>query len=174
MKEYYLIEEDKKIVNVPIVKDWMKKINPKYLIWGSYHLIPDISTLYVKNEDFIYWGNILFSPFFMMDKSIFDITKLYEPNMGHREVAIINYEKNDMHQYFIPHLKVVDCLSNESIFNTDHSILEKIVLDEKKLEDKEIFQLGSVKNRYVVVSLQILESFLRRGAIISYRELLVK
>lgn len=53
----------------------------------------------------------------------------------------------------------------------DHSELQHIVLDKNKLADKEIFQLDKVSNRYVVVSLRVLESFLRRGAMLWYEEL---
>lgn len=97
--------------------------------------------------------------------------ELYEPNMDYRQIVLIDKKKNKAVQYFMPHLQIVDCLGEGTVFNMDHSELKQIVLDKNKIPDKTIFQLDRVSSRYVVVNLNVLESFLRRGAILQYEEL---
>lgn len=169
--KYYLIREDSRIKTIPHIVNWMAKIDARNLTWGSYHKLPEVITLYVEKNDFTVYPDVLSRPFFMVTKELQKILKLYEPNMGYRQIILIDRKREMAVQYFLPHLQIVDCLGEGTKFNMDHSELQHIVLDTNKLADKEIFQLDKVSNRYVVVSLRVLESFLRRGAMLWYEEL---
>lgn len=169
--KYYLIREDSRIKTIPHIVNWMAKIDARNLTWGSYHKLPEVITLYVEKNDFTVYPDVLSRPFFMITKELQKILKLYEPNMGYRQIILIDRKREMAAQYFLPHLQIVDCLGEGTKFNMNHSELQHIVLDTNKLVDKEIFQLDKVTNRYVVVSLRVLESFLRRGAMLQYEEL---
>lgn len=169
--KYFLIKESERIKNTPHILNWMKKIDEKNLTWGQYHNIPSITTLYAQNSDFTVYPDLLSRPFFMITEKLQSILKLYEPNMDYRQIILIDKNKNITTQYFLPHLQIFDCIGEGTVFNVDHSDFKHIVLDGSKMPDKTIFQLGGVSNRYVVVSLSVLESFLRRGAILYYEEL---
>lgn len=168
---YFIIEEDKKVKNLPHILNWMKTIDARNLKWGSYHKLPEISTLYIQKDDFAVFTDILSRPFFMLSKNLQEIIKLYEPNMGYRQVVLIDYKKECAAQYFLPHLQVIDCLTKDTKFNLDHSMIERAVVEQNKIGEKAIFQLGQVSNRYVVVRFDVLESFLRRGALFQFHEI---
>lgn len=168
---YFIIEEDKSIKNLPHIQNWMKTIDARNLIWGSYHKLPEISTLYVQKDDFAVFADILSRPFFMMKKNLQEIIKIYEPNMGYRQIVLIDFKKESAEQYFLPHLQVIECLTKDTKFNLDHSMIEHAVVEEKKIGEKAIFQLGQVSNRYVVVRFDVLESLLRRGALFQFCEI---
>lgn len=169
--KYYLIKESDQIKNTPHIMNWMKKIDERNITWGRYNKIPKITTLYVQDNNFIVFPDVLSRPFFLITDKLHDILELYEPNMDYRQIVLIDKKKNKAVQYFMPHLQIVDCLGDGTEFNMDHSELKHVVLDKNKMPDKAIFQLDGVTNRHVVVNLNVLESFLRRGAILQYEEL---
>lgn len=169
--KYYLIRESDQIKNTPHIINWMKKIDKRNITWGRYNKIPRVTTLYVEDNNFTVFPDVLSRPFFLITDKLHDILELYEPNMDYRQIVLIDKKKNKAVQYFMPHLQIVDCLGEGTVFNMDHSELKQIVLDKNKIPDKTIFQLDRVSSRYVVVNLNVLESFLRRGAILQYEEL---
>lgn len=169
--KYYLIKESGQIKNTPHIMNWMKKIDERNIVWGKYNKISRITTLYVQDDYSTVFPDVLSRPFFLVTDKLHKILELYEPNMDYRQIVLIDKKRNKAVQYFMPHLQVVDCLGEDTIFNMDHSELKHIVLDKSKMPDKSIFQLDRVSNRYVVVNLNVLESFLRRGAILHYEEI---
>ena len=79
---------------------------------------------------------------------------------------LISEKKNDVFEYFIPHLDEVNCLAAESKINANRTILEKAVIDSECLdEDKYIFNIGNMNARYTVVRSEFAESILKRGAV---------
>lgn len=172
--KYFLITEDKKIVNRPQLINWYSKISPEKLKWGTYHEVSSKTVLYVKKDIDIYFPDILTFPFFMVSKNIKDILSLYEPNMGYRQIILIEREYEKVMQYFIPHLLRVDCLDISSQYSFDHSEVLNAKIDIDKVPDKCIFELDGVSKRQIVVRHDFLESILRRGAIVDFHEVEIK
>lgn len=167
---YFLINEDKKLTERPQLLNWYQKIPEQYLTWGTYHKVPEKTVLYVKENSKLYFPDIMTFPFLMINKKLKSVLDLYEPNMGYRQVILIDKKHEYAAQYFLPHLQKFDCISDKSVFNTDHSYLVKPVLNEENLKDKCIFELAGVKNRHIITRLDFLESVLRRGAVIQFSE----
>lgn len=170
---YFYIGEDKEITNKPQIMNWYKKIDERNLHYGTYHKVPEKIVLYIKSNKETYYPEVISTPFFMISKKIKDIIKLYEPNMGYRQVILIDFDNEKATQYFIPHLKRFDCLTEESKFNKYHSLLTKIVIDSNKVGDSCIFELDNVSDRHIIVRMDFLESMLRRGAMIEFKEVVV-
>ncbi|MGL5085558.1 MAG: hypothetical protein ACRC68_07540, partial [Clostridium sp.] len=80
------------------------------------------------------------------------------------QMVLLDAENGKSELYYLPALDRVDCLLEESKLNLDRSIIEKAVLDYEKIKDLSIFQIDNINSFYTVVRLDILESFLRRGA----------
>lgn len=171
---YFYIEEDKEITNRPQIVNWYNKIDERDLHYGTYHKVSEKTVLYIESSKWTYYPEIISRPFFMISKKIKDILTLYEPNMGYRQVILIDFDNEKATQYFIPHIKRFDCLTEKSVFNKHHSSLKKIVIDSKKVGDCCIFELDNVPDRYVIVRMDFLESILRRGAMIEFKEVVLE
>ena len=61
-------------------------------------------------------------------------------------------------------LDAVDCLSDQSEWNADRSVLRRGVLRAEKLGKQALFFLDGSKNTYVAARLDLVESLLKRGA----------
>lgn len=171
---YYLISEDKKVVDRPQIINWFKKINAEKLKWGTYHEVAERTVLFVKENKNVYFPDIMTFPFLMVSKKVKDVLDLYEPNMGYREIILIEKKHEQMMQYFIPHLMRLECLSENARYNFNHSEVEKVVVKKEKLIDKCMFELENVSNRHVIVRHDFLESILRREVMIDFKEIEVE
>lgn len=168
--KYFLISEDKKLIDRPQLMNWYQKIEIEKLKWGTYHEVPERTVIFVKDNKDVYFTDILTFPFPMVSKKIKEILDLYEPNMGYREVILIEQKHEQMMQYFVPHLMRVDCLGKSTEYNFNHSELVRAVLDKDKIPDKCIFEVEKVSNRQIIVRHDFLESLLRREVIIDFEE----
>lgn len=166
--KYFLLREEKRIVDSPQLINWHKNIPIQKLRWGTYHEVPPKTVLFIKENKNIYFPDIMLFPFLMISRKIKDILDLYEPNMGYRQIILIENKNERCMQYFIPHLMRLECLSKKTEYNFDHSEVKKAVLEQNRLIDKCIFELGEVSNRQVIVRQDFLESVLRREAIINF------
>lgn len=171
---YFYIEEDKEVINRPQIMNWYKEIDERYLHYGTFHKVAEKTVLYISSNKSTYYPEIITTPFLMISKKIKDILKLYEPNMGYRQVILIDFNNDKATQYFIPHIKRFDCLTEKSEFNKFHTSLKRIVIDSRKVGDSCIFELDNVSDRHIIVRMDFLESILRRGAMIGFKEVEVE
>jgi len=162
---YFLIETDKNYVYAPQIKNWFKQIDVRDLKKGSYDKIPKRLLLRLIENPNTLFTDVITTPFFLVSKIVKEVAEKFEPNLHFKEFVLLDQMYGKAVEYFLPTLDEIDCLTEESEFNLDHSILTKIVIDLDKVGDNSIFVLSGVKNRYVVVRLDFAESMLRRNAI---------
>lgn len=172
---YFLIEQDKRYRNLPNIKSWYQLFQKRKIELESFNTIPKRMILpIVPNQDVMYLS-MLFYPFLLITELLRDCIALYEPNMEFKEFILMDAKHESFQNYFYPKLKKIECLTEKSTFNLNHSELIKIEVDEQKIGNCSIFQIGQVKNQYIAVRLDVLESLLRRGTEgIAVRELPVR
>ena len=74
--KYYLIRESDQIKNTPHIINWMKKIDKRNITWGRYNKIPRVTTLYVEDNNFTVFPDVLSRPFFLITDKLHDILEL--------------------------------------------------------------------------------------------------
>lgn len=172
---YFRIEADRNYTTSPQIINWYQQLDNRDLKTGSYDKIPKRTLLRIQPNKNTIFLDVVSSPFFLISEMVKDCVSLYEPNLSYKEMILLDHKNNKMQPYFHPMLREVDCLSNNAVFNMDHSELKMIELDEKRIEDKAIFRLAGVKKWYVIARLDLLESLLRRGAVgLSIQEVSVR
>lgn len=161
---YFFIEEDKNYVNRVRVHNLGKKIPSEILYHKAYLKIPKRIVLEIepnKKTDFV---DFIMVPFIMFSEKIKKVLDVFEPNMQYREIVLLDktYEKAEV--YYLPILKEIDCLGKDTVFNLDHSIIKKPVLNKSKIEDQSIFRLMEGSASSCVIRMDLLECILRREA----------
>lgn len=170
--KYYLIEKDEKIVDTPQLVNWYSKLNVENVKMGSYHKINNRLVLEMKDNKDVYFPEVLFHPCFMISKKIKEIVKLYEPTMLYKEIILLDSKNGKTDLYYIPYLKNIDCLVEEKTkFGNYKGNIEKVVISREKVGDDCIFYLSYNGTKYYVVRHDLLESLIRRDAIVSISEL---
>lgn len=161
---YFLMKEDKQYRNTPEVINWYQKTQARLLAQGEYGMVPERVLFTVQGKEEIYYPEILFHPFFLVGKEVKHLLELYEPNYGYKEVIYLHQKAKHVEEYFHPILPKLDCLSKESEYNMDHSAVTRIVLNLQKTGDKTIFAINGVKDRHIIVRLDLVESIMRKRA----------
>lgn len=161
---YFLIEPDARYRGVPKVKNWYQLFQKRKIDRDQFETIPKRMVLPVLPNQEMMYVPMLFYPFFLVNERLKDCIALYEPNLGFKEFILLDSKYESFQNYFYPNLKKLDCLTEKSVFNPDHSELINIEVDERKIGNCSIFQIGQVKNQYTAVRLDIMESLARRGA----------
>lgn len=161
---YFLLEADKGYTQTPRILNLYKQIDVRDLKKGSYYKIPKRLLLRINgNKDTVY-TDVITQPIFLISELMKKVLEKYEPNLNYKETVLLDQEYGQAERYYLPALEELECLTADSIFNMDRSILHKIVIDIDKTEDKCLFALSGVSNRHIVARLDFVESILRRGA----------
>lgn len=161
---YFVVRTDMDYTDAPEVINWYKDIDVRDIEAGRSHKIQQRSIFSINSNKDVIFTDILSTPFFLVTDLLEKVIKLYEPRTIFKQVVLLDSENEKVNLYHLPILKKVDCLMEESTCNLDKSVITNFVLDYSKIKDNSIFQIANVNGIYTVVRLDILESFLRRGA----------
>ena len=161
--KYFLIEEDKKLLERPYIVDWHDKLDVRDLHLERAYKIPERELLIIRSNQETLFTDIISMPFFLISAKVLKIIKMYEPKIRTKEIVLLDKVYGKAERYFLPLFDEVDCLDEESVFNRDHSEIISIVLNLKKLKGFSIFRIAGVDKQYIVGNLDIVESMLKRG-----------
>lgn len=160
--KYFLIESDASLINKPELINWYKIIDKKSIDDGKYNKLDDKTAVYIKaNKDTIFY-DVVASPIFIVKKELKELISLFEPNLGYKQLILVDKENSQMEQYYIPELVRIDCLDKSTIYNIDKSVIKEGVIDTSKLLDKAIFRIKNIKTTNIVVRMDLLEAMLKR------------
>lgn len=163
--KYFLLKTDPQFHNIPQIQDWFDKIDRRNIRMGESYKIENRQMFFIENNPQIIFPDVLSFPFFMVTEVLRDVILAYEPKTIFKEIVLLEQESAKTCTYFMPILDYIDCLAPSSILTKDRSTIIDAVLDLEKLNGQSIFYIASVGNLYTVARLDIVESFLRRGAI---------
>lgn len=161
---YYVLEVDRGYLHTPKLKHWYRQLDIQNMKKGVYDSIPKRTLFQIEEHPDTVFVDVIVKPFLLVSNAIKECLELYEPNLTFKEFILLDSKYRKTKDYYLPTLRFVDCLTSNCKFNLDHSELFYIELDKEKVGERSIFVLQGVSNQYVVVRLDVLESFLLRGA----------
>lgn len=163
--KYFLMEGDKRIVYSPKIRGWHEKLDIRDISLEGAYKIPKRELMFIEDNPNTIFTDIISNPFYLVSDKVKKTIRMYEPNIILKEVILLDpiFEKTE--RYFLPIFEEVECLAEESVFNLNHSMIKKIILDKSKVEDRSIFRIANVSKHYVVGNLDIVESILKRGCL---------
>ena len=162
--KYFLLKTDPQFEPMPEVIDWFGRIDRRNICPGQSHQIENRQLFFIKGHPDTVFPDVLSFPFFMVTEKLRDVIEMYEPGTIFKEIVLLDQAHANMGVYYLPVLEYVDCLAPASRLTRDRSMVLEAVMDADKAGDRSIFYLGGVGNLYTVARLDIVESFLRRGA----------
>lgn len=109
-----------------------------------------------------FYPDILDVPIFLVSNILVKVFKHYFEVDEFRSAMLMDVKNKQHHLYWLPIIKNVDCLHEETSWKKDGS-LERTVLSAEKLNNHKIFRIPKVLEKTVIVHLEIAESILRRN-----------
>ncbi|MDE6950942.1 MAG: hypothetical protein K2P64_08510 [Lachnospiraceae bacterium] len=160
--KYFLIETDKKASDLPQLIHWHDKVDFRDICVEKAYKIASRQLILVKSGPDLFYPDIISMPVFLMTKRAKKVVEMYAPGTVWKEMVLLDQENEKVSRYFMPVFEEVACLAEESVFNLDHSMLKKIVLNEDVVRNHSIFRIAGVKKQYIVGNLDVVESMLKR------------
>lgn len=162
--KYFVISTAADCVDAPRPRNWYGKIKPQWINPQNAHLLPNRELFFVEEQEQVVFTDILSKPSFMVSEMVSKVILMYEPLTKMKEILLLDGKSKESERYFLPILEEVDCMTNDSEYNADKSIIKRGILNYETVKDKAIFVIGGVKRQYVVGNLEFVESILKRGA----------
>lgn len=159
--KYFAISLEEAYTDVPRIINWYEKINPKWINRDDAYHLPSRELLFIGTQNRIIYTDILVKPFFLVSTMIHDVILMYDSLIDMKEIILLDTERQKSKLYFLPILEEVECL--EETFPSNEKTRD-ILLEYDKVKDKSIFTIKVRQGRYVIGSLELVESLLKRGA----------
>ncbi len=160
---YFLLRQDMGYANIPRPVNWFDKLIPGKAM-ESLRRIPDREVFRVKTGEQTVFIDFMADPFAMVSEKAKKCFSLFEPNMPFKEIVLLDKEKREAQNYFVPFFTELCCLTENSRYTNWNYDLNYIELDESKIRDKAVFILKGPKKQNIIIRLDAVESLLRREA----------
>lgn len=159
--EYFIMEMDKRIGNKFIIQKFPGEGSMEY---GTDYAnkFKDHTGLYTIESDKSSYPEVLEAPLYMVSRTIQEILQLHDDHIVCKEVSMVNLPKKTLKYYAVLLTDRIECLHESAEFYQDKSV-KKLVLDKDKIGDRRVFRVKGISPAYVIVSLDIAESVLRRN-----------
>ena len=159
--EYYIMELDKRVTNKFIIQKFPGPGSVEYSTAQAKDFREHTGLNTIESDKSSY-PEVLEEPLYMVSKEIRDILELHDDAIICKEVAMVNLPRKSEKDYAILLTDRIDCLHEEAEFYPDKSI-KKLVLDRGKIGERRVFKVKGIGPAYIIVSLDIVESIIRRN-----------
>lgn len=155
---YFLISKDEIYEKAPNIINWYE--DERLINERNLNLLENRKILKIRNEEKIVWTDIISNPNFFVSEKVKGVINKYDNKIKFKQVILLDIIGAEAEVYYLPILKFINCLSEESeiIGNT----IKRCVIKKEIIKDEKIFRIGDVNKRYIVVRLDLAESMLRR------------
>lgn len=160
---YFKLECDEERNVVPNIVNWYDKINPQYIHIGKSSKIPKREILNIVSQKYTTVPDVIHRPFFLVSEKFKMVIELYDESIVFKEIVLLDGINDYAELYYLPILQELDCLSDDSIWNQEHTMLKKIVLKKDKIRNLSLFKISGVGQQCVIARLDMVESLIRRG-----------
>lgn len=159
MKKYYILENDKNLINIIEPKGITKSINPDYVKENKIQFInPDLEMFYIEHKSSnIYPDYIKKHLPFISDKLYCIFSGLNIKNIFYKPVVFSDVKKMRMDLYWLIIPRKINCLSDKTEFNVDGSV-KKLVIDSSKIGCYKVFKVKDINEDFIIVDEDIVAS----------------
>ena len=148
--KYYLLNWEEKGNPVPRIRNWMERLDYQAVQRRELAKLPERTILFLEEN-----SDTLFS----------DVSKMYEVPTRGKEMVLLDGMNGFAEIYYMPVYPRYRCLSEETVFNNDYSVIQELILDKEKIKYvPPVFEVAEVEKDYLICRLDFIESILRRGA----------
>lgn len=161
--EYFVIKSSVTAAFLPILLDTRTY---KYrLTKENFAQMPESEIYYFHQREEEEIPDLLLSPTFLCGDALKRIVSLYDASIGWKSIYMMPDEeekiiKGTVH-YWIPDMARQKCLHKDCAIQPNGAV-EKLILDQRRLRNVDIFQVEETLENNIIVSLALAESISRR------------
>lgn len=159
--KYFILKQDRNLENA-IEIEGFNNSQKMTLLKEDEDKYKDSTNVPVKGNENSIYPDLIQAPVLLISDELHKLFKLYENTIVYK-IAVFSYiemETQKVYRLVLPEL--LDALSDKAIY-FKNGWIDKIVLDSNKIGDYNIFQIKAGVDYYFIVSLDVVESMLKRG-----------
>lgn len=175
--EYFLLKQDERYINTPVIKDIKERIDIKDLNEKNIYKIKDFNAFHIKESSYnIEFLDILDRQLYLISDKLMELLTKFDETLSSKKVTLIDIKNKAQKNYHLPILEEIDAMSTnteiyfykekinpEIIENPiETNLIKKLVLNKEKIKGRQIFRIKKVIKPLVVIDLHIAEAILRR------------
>lgn len=160
---YFLIETDEKN-RIPYSINKSRTIDIRLLTKENFGKLPRWNIVEMDIPQEVFFPDVLCDPFLLLSEACIKTVMMYQQDILYTGIKLWNKESGLNRTYFLPVLDDLECMSDETQYNSVGNRILKLVLDRGKIGQKVIFQVKGFDGKGFVGRLDLVESMLRRGA----------
>lgn len=161
--EYFELSQNKKVEN-PIE---LLGLDPQEYCYAmkkeDFEKLEKLKVAYFSGREFEEICDIIKTPTFMISDEMKKLFLLYEKEIEFKSVQIFPTatESKQYPLYWVPRFEEINCYHKNTVIH-DLGSVKRLVLEQSKIGNKQIFRLPGLLEYKVVVSMPVAESILRR------------
>lgn len=161
--EYFIMEEDSRIMNRVVLQKFPKNNHFEYDTSQAERFRMHTG-LYTIDNDKTVFPDIISNPIYMVSKTVKEVLTLYDERAVYKTVSLMNTFRRTSVEYAVMLVDRIECLHESAEFYPDNSI-KRLVLDKDKVCGHALFRIAGIGPDYPVVSLDVAESLIRRKCV---------
>ncbi|BCZ45184.1 hypothetical protein psyc5s11_12510 [Clostridium gelidum] len=172
--KYFVLKQDRNLENAIEIEDFNNS-QKMILLKEDEEKYKDCTNVPIKGKNSGIYPDFIQAPVLLISDDLHKIFKLYENTIIYKIAVFTNLELKKQKVYRLVLPELLDALSEKAIY-FKNGWIDKIVLDSKKIGDYNIFQIKAGVDYYFIVSLDVVESMLKRGTFtgVKFEEVEVK
>jgi len=155
----YFILESNTTNPLPQVENWFQTVNPRHLNRTYYENIAGILNLRIQPNPETVFPDILTSPCFMVSAEAARVINLYDKSIPMKRAVLFDVENRKKASYSIPILEEISAAETGPVKETLNES------DLAKFSGRHLLKLTGLRKSRIIVSLDLIESLLRREAL---------
>ena len=159
--KYFILKQDRNLENA-IEMTGFSNSQKLTLLKEDADKYYDCTNVLVKGNKNSIYPDLIQAPVLLVSDNLHKIFNLYENTIIYKIAVFsdLEMERQEVYRLVLPEL--LDALSDKTMY-FKNGWVDKIVLDSKKIGDYNIFQVKAGVDYYFIVSLDLVESMLKRN-----------
>lgn len=110
----------------------------------------------------VFFPDLICRPFIMVSDTMLKTILMYHPEIPYRVIKLWHKESGTNVSYYIPLLDEIECMSEQTQYNSIGNRIVRLVVDKERIGDAAAFRIRGYDKKCVVGRLDFVESILRR------------
>ncbi|MBU3107993.1 hypothetical protein [Clostridium gasigenes] len=158
--KYFILKQDKNLENA-IEIEGFNNSKRMTLLKENENKFKESTNVPVKGNENSVYPDFIQAPVLLVSDALHKVFNLYENTIIYKIAVFSDLEMKKQNVYRLVLPDLLDVLSDKTIY-LKNGWVDKIVLDSKKIGDYNIFEIKVGVEYYFIVSLDVVESILKR------------
>lgn len=168
---YFFMDRDPVLPDVIGLRDFDIDGKRHIFTWEDTEQMNDITSLYLDESKGECAPDFIKSPVYMVSEMAGKVIDMYEDDLTWKKIVMIRKEEESQLVYYHLLLKEIEALDKTTEYYPN-GMEKRMVLSRDKIGDHKAFLLADSKIKLPVISLEVVESLLRRHVTgVTFREI---